>query len=156
MTPVQTRARGPYVRDRRATSRACTGVACVAALVVVGLAAGIATAAGAPARHGRGRSAAVSAPVVTEHFKPILACNPNTTVGMEGCGEHKVFAADRQLNADVKVIFDLVKGGASRRDFVSAQTTWLSYRNADCKSQSDVYSGGTRTAGGVRPLPGRR
>jgi uncharacterized protein YecT (DUF1311 family) len=111
--------------------------------VIGSLVVGIATAAGATARHPRARGAAVSAPVITEPFKPVLACNPNTTVGMEGCGERRVLAADRQLNADVKVVFDLVKGGASRRDFVSAQTRWLSYRNADCKSQSDVYSGGT-------------
>jgi uncharacterized protein YecT (DUF1311 family) len=80
--------------------------------------------------------------VITEPFKRALACNPNTTVGMEGCGEQKLAAADHQLNADVKVIYSLVSG-ASRRDFVAAQLRWQTYRTADCKSQSDVYSGGT-------------
>ena len=83
-----------------------------------------------------------SAIVIHEDFKPILACNPNTTVGMEGCAEHKVLAADAQLDADVKAIFDLLSGRALR-DFVAGQEAWLTYRSADCRSQSDVYEGGT-------------
>ena len=103
----------------------------------------VATAAGASARHGGAALAAVSPPVITEPFKPVLPCNRNTTIGMEGCGEHSVLTADRQLNADVKVVFNLLSSAGSRRDFVSAQTTWLTYRDADCRSQSDVYRGGT-------------
>jgi uncharacterized protein YecT (DUF1311 family) len=61
---------------------------------------------------------------------------------MEGCGEHKVLSADKLLNADVKVIFNLTSA-TGRQDFVVAQTKWLPYRNADCQSQSDVYSGGS-------------
>jgi uncharacterized protein YecT (DUF1311 family) len=102
---------------------------------------GTASAAGAPPRGG-GSSASANPPVISEAFTPLLACNPDTTVGMEGCGEHRVVAADRRLNADVKVIFDLTSG-TGRHDFVVAQTKWLAYRNADCRSQSDVYSGGT-------------
>jgi len=113
--------------------------------MAVVLVAAVATAGGALARAGDA-SAAVSPPVITEPFKPVLACNRNTTIGMEGCGEHKVLAADRQLNADVGVIFDLLTSAGSRRDFVFAQTTWVSYRNADCRSQSDVYSGGSEQA----------
>ena len=82
-------------------------------------------------------------PVITEDFKPVLACNPNTIVGMEGCGEHKVLSADKQLNADVTVIFGVLTRGAARQDFVLAESTWLTYRNADCRSQSDIYLGGT-------------
>jgi uncharacterized protein YecT (DUF1311 family) len=123
--------------------RAGVGAVCAAVLVLAGLAVGAVTAAGNPARQLGRVGVALSPPVITEHFKPILACNPNTTVGMEGCGEHKVLAVDRRLNADAKLIFGLLRPGVSRRDFVSAQTEWLSYRNADCRSQSDVYSGGT-------------
>ena len=72
----------------------------------------------------------------------MLACDPTTTVGMEGCGEHKVLSADKLLNADVNVVFNLTSG-TGRQDLVVAQTKWLAYRNADCQSQSDVYSGGT-------------
>jgi uncharacterized protein YecT (DUF1311 family) len=118
-------------------------MASAAVLVAVGLSVGISTAAGAPTHYAAGGGTATAPPVITENFKPVLACNPNTTIGMEGCGEHRVIAADTVLNADAKVIFDLLKGAGARRDFVSAQATWLAYRNADCKSQSDVYSGGS-------------
>jgi uncharacterized protein YecT (DUF1311 family) len=113
-----------------------------AVLLVVGLMVGTAAAAGAPTRHRGVAGTTASPPVITEDFKPILACNQSTTVGMEGCGEHKVLAADKLLNADVKVVFSLTSG-TGRRDLVAAQTHWLAYRNSDCQSQSDVYSGGT-------------
>lgn len=85
---------------------------------------------------------AISAPVVTEDFKPVLPCNQNTTIGQEGCGEHEVLVADKELNADVKIIFDLL-GKASEGAFVTAQTTWATYRTEDCTSQADIYQGGT-------------
>ena len=87
-------------------------------------------------------ASAISAPVVTEDFKPVLPCNQNTTIGQEGCGEREVLVADKELNADVKIIFDLL-GKASDRAFVTAQTTWATYRTEDCTSQADVYQGGT-------------
>jgi uncharacterized protein YecT (DUF1311 family) len=104
---------------------------------------GIPSPASGATRRGDGATAAAGPPVITEHFKPLLACNPNTTVGMEGCGEHRVIAADSRLDADVRVISGLLSGGAARRDFSSAQAKWLAYRDADCASQSDVYEGGT-------------
>ncbi len=119
----------------------------VAILVVVGLVAGISTAACAPTQHAEGRSAAVKLPVITEDFRPVIPCNAHapivSTVDMEGCGEHLVLADDRQLNADVELIFDAVGAGALRREFVVAQTRWLAYRNADCQSQSDQFISGT-------------
>jgi uncharacterized protein YecT (DUF1311 family) len=84
----------------------------------------------------------LSAPVITEAFKPILPCNQNTTVGQEGCGEHEVVADDKQLNADVKAVFDLLDKAADRA-FVTAQTTWVTYRTEDCTSQADIYQGGS-------------
>lgn len=40
---------------------------------------------------------------ITEVFKPVISY-PNTTVGLEGCGEYKVLSADKQLDADVKFL----------------------------------------------------
>jgi uncharacterized protein YecT (DUF1311 family) len=102
------------------------------------------TAADALGRHANDTHAAsaLRAPVITEDFKPVLPCNQDTTVGQEGCGEHEVLAADKQLNADVKIIFDLLGKGA-RRAFVMAQATWTTYRTEDCTSQADIYQGGT-------------
>ncbi|HUC15468.1 MAG TPA: lysozyme inhibitor LprI family protein, partial [Acidimicrobiales bacterium] len=83
-------------------------------------------------------------PVITEDFKPILPCNYNTTAGQIGCAEHATLAADKQLNADVRVIFGFFRrDDASLRDLITAQKSWLTYRDADCKSQSDIYQGGT-------------
>jgi uncharacterized protein YecT (DUF1311 family) len=83
-------------------------------------------------------------PVITEDFKPVIPCNSNTTAGQIGCGEHATLAADKELDADVRVIFNSFHGDdPSLGDFITAQKTWLTYRAADCKSQSDVYQGGT-------------
>ncbi|MGA2469114.1 MAG: lysozyme inhibitor LprI family protein [Solirubrobacteraceae bacterium] len=118
-------------------------------LVVLGLGVGISTAGCASTQHAGGGSAAVKLPVITEDFGPVITCNRHamdngSTLAMERCGGRMVLADDRQLNADVKLIFDgWGSDGAARRDFVVAQTKWLAYRNADCKSQSDVNRGGT-------------
>ncbi len=86
--------------------------------------------------------ATLEPPVVTEAFHTVQACNKSNTLGLGACGEQLVLTADKQLNADVTAIFGLlsIRG---REDFIAAQKNWLSYRNADCQSQSDVYLGGT-------------
>jgi uncharacterized protein YecT (DUF1311 family) len=140
VTSVEARERSITVL--RGISRRTRRAVPVAVLVIAGLVVADATAAGASPPHGGAAIATANPPVITEVFKPVLPCNANTTVGMEGCGEHKVLSADRQLNADVKVIFNLTSA-SSRQDFVVAQAKWLAYRTADCQSQSDVYHGGT-------------
>ena len=114
------------------------------ALVAAAALMAVPTSANALSRHPDGihPASAESAPVVTEDFKPVLPCNQNTTIGQEGCGEHEVLVADKELNADLKIIFDLL-GKASRGPFVTAQTTWATYRIEDCTSQADIYQGGT-------------
>lgn len=131
-----------------------TTLVAAAALAVVGTGLGSATGAAAPTAAGTaaartapaGRTASggggLKAPVVVDNFKPVLACNPNTTVGQEGCAEHKVLSADKQLSADIRLIFGLL-GAQGKRDFINAQRSWAIYRHDDCLSQSDVYLGGT-------------
>ena len=116
----------------------------VVAILAAGTLMTVPTAADALGRHANDTHAAsaLSAPVITEDFKPVLPCNQDTTVGQEGCGEHEVLAADKQLNADVKIILDLLGKGANRA-YVTAQTTWITYRTEDCISQADIYQGGT-------------
>lgn len=82
-------------------------------------------------------------PVVTERFGAPLPCDPNTTIGQEGCGERKALAADKQLNADIGVVFGLLGAGRAQRDFVTAEKDWATFRRSDCASQSDVYLGGS-------------
>jgi uncharacterized protein YecT (DUF1311 family) len=123
----------------------CKMVTVAATSAVLGLfMAGPATAGGLSRHADQTRAASVlEPPVITEVFRPVLPCDHNTTVGQEGCGEREVLAADRQLDADVKVIFHLLGDHAAAHDLVTAQTAWLAYRDEDCNSQSDVYQGGT-------------
>jgi uncharacterized protein YecT (DUF1311 family) len=107
-----------------------------------GAGAGGAGAGGAGADQGQ-VAPALRPPVITEAFKPVLACDENTTIGQEGCGERQVIAVDTRLDGDVRVIFTLLRDNVAVRSFVTAETAWLTYRNEDCASQSDVYEGGT-------------
>ena|GEM_PF-753875 len=129
--------RGTSASSRRRTVRAMFIVFPAVLILSVTI-----SSAGALTRAGR-RKAVPQPPVITETFNPVIGCNPNTTIGQEGCGEHRVLADDARLNADIKVVFGLLSGKVARRDFVIAQTTWLTYRRADCKSQSAPYQGGT-------------
>jgi uncharacterized protein YecT (DUF1311 family) len=117
----------------------------LAALATLAASSALAPAATAASRPGTAhtRRSAHGPPVITEKFKPVLACEPSTTQGMEGCAEHKVLRDDAQLNADVRVVFRLLHGAAARRALVGAQRAWLIFRRADCASQSLVYQGGT-------------
>lgn len=82
-------------------------------------------------------------PLVTEDFGKPPKCNPNTTIGQAGCGERKVLADDKVMNADITVVFKLLSSRRAQQDFMTAQDDWVRYRKADCVSQSDVYLGGT-------------
>ena len=117
----------------------------LSALVVVGLLLASSPAQATTARHADGHRFVpqLQPPVITENFRPVLSCSPDTTVGREGCGEHLVLTDDKRLMADMKVIFEVLDTASARRDFLSAQQTWLTYRNQDCTSQSDAYQGGT-------------
>jgi uncharacterized protein YecT (DUF1311 family) len=89
----------------------------------------------------------LNAPVIHEVFTP-LGCPASkaaaqTTLGMEGCYEKTILKADAQINAVAKKIFSLLRTDAARQHFITAQTAWLTYRNADCTSESDKYAGGT-------------
>jgi uncharacterized protein YecT (DUF1311 family) len=67
----------------------------------------------------------------------------NTTVGMEGCAEAKLLRADKRLNDQVAIIFDLSHTTAQKRDFVNAENFWFTYRGADCQSFAATFEGGT-------------
>lgn len=104
----------------------------------------------AVAQPGGGRALAARAkpspPVIREHFT-LLPCpdpkNPRTTLEMEGCAEHATVRADTKINRVAKTIFSALGSDAARRRFIKAQRAWLAYRDADCRSVSDKYEGGT-------------
>lgn len=80
-------------------------------------------------------------PVLKENFT-LLSCNKNTTIGMEGCAEHRIIALDKRINTLRHNVFHLLDH-PSGRDFIIAENDWFTYRQAMCTSESDVNAGGS-------------
>ena len=87
-------------------------------------------------------SSADRAPRVAEVFTP-LPCQPNTTIGMEGCAEHRVLRADVVINRDLAALWRRASNPAARQHLVDAQTAWVAYRKATCISEGDAFDGGS-------------
>jgi uncharacterized protein YecT (DUF1311 family) len=81
-------------------------------------------------------------PVITEHFTR-LPCNKNTTLGMEGCAELQLLSADRRLNEEVAIVFELYRTNGQKLDFVKAEKLWFTYRGSDCQSFAAIFGGGS-------------
>lgn len=87
-------------------------------------------------------AATLRPPVIAEHFT-VLPCNHQTTLGMEGCAEGQLLAADHLVNRQVRLLFWSLSSTSQKQTFVKAETAWLRYRAADCQSVSATYEGGT-------------
>jgi uncharacterized protein YecT (DUF1311 family) len=81
-------------------------------------------------------------PVIVEPFT-LLACNRETTIGLEGCLEHRIAALDHRIDADTALLFRLLPTEGARRQLAAAQKAWASYRLADCRSQAEANASGT-------------
>jgi uncharacterized protein YecT (DUF1311 family) len=84
-------------------------------------------------------------PKVPEAFT-LLPCpktSPETTLQIEGCGEHKIVVLDKEIEAAARAASKDLPTPAGRRDLISAQVAWITYRRAACLSESDLYAGGT-------------
>jgi uncharacterized protein YecT (DUF1311 family) len=120
----------------------------IAAVIAGGLLAaglGVAASAGTAARHNQHSPDSqhpTGPPVIHESFT-LLACNEDTTIGEEGCSEHKIISLDHRIDVETSIAYHLLQGKAPRRDLDAAAAAWLAYRSADCTSQADVYAGGT-------------
>jgi uncharacterized protein YecT (DUF1311 family) len=80
-------------------------------------------------------------PVLKEKFT-LLSCNKNTTIGLEGCAEHRIIALDKRINSLRHHVFLLLNHQAGR-DFILAENDWFTYRQAMCTSESDINAGGS-------------
>lgn len=89
-------------------------------------------------------AAAPPPPVIKESFT-LLPCpkNPQTTLALEGCAEHRIVKSDAVINAKVKKIYGLLQTDTAKTHFVAGERAWLAYRKANCQSRADVYEGGT-------------
>jgi len=86
----------------------------------------------------------VKPPVIAEPFT-VLACDQNSTIGMEGCEEHKPVAADKRIDREVRLLFTILPDSAERRRLGPAETAWFAYRQADSPSRADLYEGGSES-----------
>jgi uncharacterized protein YecT (DUF1311 family) len=89
----------------------------------------------------RTASSTLVLPVLKEDFT-LLRCNKNTTIGLEGCAEHRIVALDSRINALRHDVFHVLDHRAGQ-DFNLAENDWFTYRQAMCTSESDVNAGGT-------------
>ena len=94
---------------------------------------------------GRAASAVASGPPVIKEPFTVLPCpaNPVSTLDLEGCGEHRVVAADKKVDAAASTVYGRLQDSAARGRFAAAQSAWLRFRTADCLSVSDVAEGGS-------------
>jgi len=81
-------------------------------------------------------------PLLHESFT-LLACNNRTTIGLEGCAEHRLLAQDRLINQLRDRVVHLLIGNSARRQFSLAESDWFRYRQAACQSESDSNEGGS-------------
>jgi uncharacterized protein YecT (DUF1311 family) len=86
----------------------------------------------------------IKPPVITETFT-VLPCDEDSTIGMEGCEEHQLVAADKRIDREVNLLFTILHDNAARRRLIQAQTAWFAYRQADSRSQADIYEGGSES-----------
>ena len=64
-------------------------------------------------------------------------------MGLEGCAEVRLLSADRRVNQEVRLLFNLITVKSQTRKFVTAENVWLISRTADCQSETGIYQGGT-------------
>ena len=83
---------------------------------------------------------APSAPRLVESFS-VLACSPKTTVGIEGCEEHRILALDRTINR-LRVTID-ASSPISSGVFNASEHAWYLARQRHCRAVAAVYEGGT-------------
>lgn len=91
-------------------------------------------------------AAKLSPPTIHESFT-LLPCKgkpgSRTTLELEGCAEHQILTTDKSIDALEKTIFHRLGTDSARGDLIAAARAWLSFRHSDCRSNSDVYHGGT-------------
>jgi uncharacterized protein YecT (DUF1311 family) len=81
-------------------------------------------------------------PVLKEGFT-VLSCSRLTTIGLEGCAEHRILSVDMRINALRRQVFQYLYDNVARRDFIAAENDWFTYRQATCTSESEVNEGGS-------------
>jgi uncharacterized protein YecT (DUF1311 family) len=84
----------------------------------------------------------LAVPVLTEKFT-LLPCSQSSTIGLEGCVEHRILTLDARVNVLRRQIFLHLDGNTAKRNFILTEDDWLAYRQTMCASESDVTQGGS-------------
>lgn len=84
-------------------------------------------------------------PALRETFT-LLPCSQNTTLGLEGCAEHRILVLDSRVNVLRREVFRHLYDNAARRRFILAEVDWTAFRRVTCLSEADVNEGGSLVA----------
>lgn len=84
-------------------------------------------------------------PVLGETFA-LLPCSQDTTLGLEGCAEHRILVLDSRINIWSREVFRHLYDNAARRRFIVAEVDWTAFRRAACLSEADTDEGGSLVA----------
>jgi uncharacterized protein YecT (DUF1311 family) len=87
-------------------------------------------------------ASALRMPTIQEDFT-LLPCAKATTIGLEGCAEHRVLSLDRRIDQLQLEVFHRLPGVTAKRRFVRAASEWAVYRRLTCLSAATAYQGGT-------------
>jgi hypothetical protein len=72
-------------------------------------------------------------PDVREDFT-LLPCAKATTIGLEGCAEHRVLSLDHRIDQLAQEVLHLLPGATAKRGLVRAASEWAIYRRLTCSS----------------------
>ena len=65
-----------------------------------------------------------------------------TTIGIEGCSEHRLLRSDAKIVAQEHAIYSLLSA-TTRAAFAGGERGWLAYRDGLCTARASKYEGGT-------------
>ena len=88
------------------------------------------------------RNSNLTLPKLHENFT-VLPCSNDTTLGIEGCQQQAIVGLDTQIDVMRQVLLVGIQSTSAKKNFVAAEQSWYTYRQANCLAKSDVYSGGS-------------
>jgi uncharacterized protein YecT (DUF1311 family) len=89
-----------------------------------------------------GAQPALTMPALRESFT-LLPCSPTTTIGLEGCAEHRILTLDSHKRVLRRQLLQDLYDNAAKRRFIVGEVDWFVYRHATCSSEADVNEGGS-------------
>lgn len=86
------------------------------------------------------QSSSLSAQEIRENYN---ACDSGVTRSMTICAAYENRIEDLRLNEIYREVLKNVKGTGAEKKLIKAQRTWLAFRGASCKFESDGWTGGS-------------